>query len=299
MHSRMLVYLDEVARAGSIRKAAEKLNVASSSINRQILALEAELGAPIFERMHKHMRLTATGELLIAHVRDTLRDHRQLRERIVDMKGWRRGLVRIATMAGLANTLLPDVVIWMRERHPFVKLVISALSVNQVTNAVITGEADLGFAFNLPDDPKLRVVASARIPIGAVMAPDHPLANRETIRLGDCLGYPLIVPDRGMTIGRLVADGFERAGVTIDMAIESNSLELLKQTASRSQAVTFLNEIDVAVERRRGELVFLPLLDEHMGPHMFMLVHRTKGRLDAAQSLVMEELRKIIRETPG
>ncbi len=48
LHSQLLRYLDEVARAGSIRKASVKLNIASSSINRQILALEAELGSPIF-----------------------------------------------------------------------------------------------------------------------------------------------------------------------------------------------------------------------------------------------------------
>ena len=71
---RLLRYLDEVARLGSIRKAASRLNVASSAINRQILALENEIGAPIFERMPRRLRLTSTGEVLIAHVRETLRD---------------------------------------------------------------------------------------------------------------------------------------------------------------------------------------------------------------------------------
>src|ERR1700750_2052167 len=58
LHARILTYLDEVARLGSIRKAAARLNVASSAINRQILALEMELGAPIFERMPRRLRLT-------------------------------------------------------------------------------------------------------------------------------------------------------------------------------------------------------------------------------------------------
>ena len=64
LHSRLLKYLDEVARLGSIRKASARLNVASSAINRQILALENELGTPIFERMPRRLRLTATGEVL-------------------------------------------------------------------------------------------------------------------------------------------------------------------------------------------------------------------------------------------
>src|SRR5882757_246157 len=78
LHSRLLKYLDEVARVGSIRKASVRLNVASSAINRQILALENKLGAPIFERMPRRLRLTATGEVLIAHVRETLKGHQRV-----------------------------------------------------------------------------------------------------------------------------------------------------------------------------------------------------------------------------
>ena len=61
LHSRLLKYLDEVARVGSIRKAAARLNVASSAVNRQLRALEHELGAPIFERMRRRVRVTAAG----------------------------------------------------------------------------------------------------------------------------------------------------------------------------------------------------------------------------------------------
>jgi DNA-binding transcriptional LysR family regulator len=58
-------YFDEVARQGSIRKAADRLNVAPSAVNRQILKLEDELGAPLFERLPRGLRLTAAGEILI------------------------------------------------------------------------------------------------------------------------------------------------------------------------------------------------------------------------------------------
>jgi DNA-binding transcriptional LysR family regulator len=70
LHSRKLLYMHEIARCGSIRKAAARLNVASSAINRQILALEEEMGAPLFERLPRGLRLTAAGELCIEHIRD-------------------------------------------------------------------------------------------------------------------------------------------------------------------------------------------------------------------------------------
>src|SRR5216683_2923938 len=90
LHSRLLRYLDEVVSSGSIRKAAEKLNVASSSINRQILELEESLQARIFERLPRGLRLTSAGEVLITHVRQTLRDHDKVQTRILELQGLSR-----------------------------------------------------------------------------------------------------------------------------------------------------------------------------------------------------------------
>src|SRR6202007_2156881 len=98
LHARILRYLDEVARLGSIRKAASRLNVASSAINRQILALENEIGAPIFEHMRRCLPRTSPGEVLIAHVRETLKGHQRVEAQIAAFKGLTRGEVTIATM---------------------------------------------------------------------------------------------------------------------------------------------------------------------------------------------------------
>ena len=129
LHSRLLRYLDEVARLGSIRKAASRLNVASSAINRQILALESEIGTPIFERMPRRLRLTATGEVLIAHVRDTLKSHQRVAAQIEAFKGLTRGEVTIATMNGLAAGPLPRFLTGVLDRHRQGRLVHPALSV--------------------------------------------------------------------------------------------------------------------------------------------------------------------------
>ena len=62
LHGRLLSYLDEVARAGSIRKAAERLNVSPTAVNRQILQLEEMLDVQLFQRLPRGMKLTAAGE---------------------------------------------------------------------------------------------------------------------------------------------------------------------------------------------------------------------------------------------
>lgn len=297
LHSRLLGYLDEVARIGSIRRAAERLGIAASSINRQILALEKELDVPLFERLPRRLRLTVAGELLIAHVRQTLRDHTAMRSRLVDLKGQRRGLVRIATMGGLAHTLMPPLVNWMRTNLPHVKLVVRAHSRDDVVSAIVNAEADLGLGYQLPSDSKLRVLARTTSRIGAVTAPGHALARRRgggPVALSECVGFPMVIPDRSITIGAFLAEAFEQSMIGVETIAETNSVELLKRSVSLGETVAFLSEIETEVEVRRGEMVFMPLRDSGLQSQELRLVARRTAPLDPTQSRVAEELRRML-----
>src|SRR6516162_7249617 len=288
LHSRLLKYLDEVARLGSIRKAALRLNVASSAINRQILALENELGAPIFERLP----LTATGEVLIAHVRETLKNHQRVETHIEALKGLTRGEATIATMNGLAAGPLPRFLNSILETHPRVRLRLKVLPFDQISNAVLTGEADLGLSYGASPTPGLRVVASHDLSLGAVVSPKHPLTTRRPLRLADCAEFPLAIADASMTIRPAVELAFTRANLPLNATIETNSIEFLKKVARNGHAITFLNPVDVDDEVRVGEIrhLVLPELTQH--PISLKLIVRARGGLEAFPSLVVEELRK-------
>ena len=282
LHGRMLRYLDEVARSGSIRKAADRLNVAASAINRQILSLEAELETPLFERMPGGLRLTATGEILIAHVRDTLREHGRTLGRMAALKGLQRGEVVIATMGGLAATKLGEVLGAFRATHPRVKLTVRVLTRDGIVAALLAGEADLGLAFNLPSHPRLFRAMSFEHAIGAVMSPDHPLAGRLTLRFADCLAYPLLMAERGMSL-REAVDLLVPPSVDLAPALETNSLELMRHMARTSPCVTFMCQFEVEEELRAGRLAFVPVQG---GPALqsVALVHRASGPLDPVVS---------------
>ncbi len=69
-HLRSFASIAEVARSGSIRRAAERLNLTPSALTRRIQDIEHELGATLFERLPQGMRLNAAGELTARHIRD-------------------------------------------------------------------------------------------------------------------------------------------------------------------------------------------------------------------------------------
>ncbi|WER44579.1 LysR family transcriptional regulator [Cupriavidus sp. WKF15] len=286
MHARILRYLDEVVRRGSIRKAAEHLHVAPTAINRQILDLEAELGAPVFERINRRLRLTPLGEMVLAHVRQTLREHEALRERIEDFKGARRGEVTVAATAGLAGSLLPSLVHDFRQRYPGIILRVVDLPVAEIATAVEQGEADLGLGYDLPAAPALRVLATSDWQIGAVVPPDHALAEQPSVLLSECVGYPLVLPAPSLSIRAILDDAFARNAIDVTPAAESTSMALIQRLVMLGSGVALLNPLDIMEERARGALVLVPLRDRYLRRQTLALVARAHGTLSPAAELM-------------
>jgi DNA-binding transcriptional LysR family regulator len=299
LHSRLLRYLDEVARTGSIRKASDRLNIASSSINRQILALEAEIGTPIFDRLHRRLRLTTTGEVLIAHVRRTLKDMAQAEAQIEEIKGFRRGEVSVALVGGLASSFLSHIGATFRERYPRVKLRFRRLDGDKTAEAVINGECDLALSFWLPDDPGLRVISSVDCHFGAVVSADHPLAKRSSVRMSDCVDFPMVLPDQTMVVRQKLDTVFQRMGVQPSPLMESNSIEMIRGFVASGQGLSFLNQINVHDERLQGTIRFLPIIDR-CPPVTLKIASRAAGHPQLMPGLLADAIRAGLEELePG
>jgi DNA-binding transcriptional LysR family regulator len=282
LHGRALRYIDEVARQGSIRKAAKVLHIAPSAINRHIIEVEGDLNAQIFERLPRGLKLTSTGELLIAHIRDTLRAHERMRAQVRSLRGLSRGEVTIATMATLAAGRLADVVAQYREAHPLVHVRVMVSDRSGVTEMVASGRAEFALGYNLPQDSRLQRVAEFQHRLGAVVAKEHPLALKKSVRVADCMIYPLVLPDPSSSLRDLV-DKLAPVNAEVIPAVETNSMELMKRVVRQSQHVTFLNRVDVDQELRDGDFAFLPLVGA-AGRQRLSLVHRVRGTLSPASS---------------
>lgn len=290
MHARVLRYLDEVVRRGSIRKAAEHLHVAPTAVNRQILDLEAELGTPLFERIHKRLRLTPTGEMVLAHVRATLREHAALRERIAELQGARSGEITVAATTGLAGSLLPSLVHAFRQRHPGIVVRIIDLPLTDIAAAVEAGDADLGLAYDLSERPALRALATTEWPIGAVVPPRHALARQSSVLLSECLGHPLILPAPPLSIRSLLDQAFARNAIEVTPVAESTSMALIQRLVMLGEGIALLNPLDVMEECSRNALVFVPLRDAHLQRQTLVLAGRVRGQLSAAGELMAESI---------
>ncbi len=290
LHSRKLQYIDEIARSGSIRKAAARLNVASSAINRQILALEEEIGAPLFERLPRGLRLTAAGELCIEHIREVLKNYDRLEGRIRSLKMQQAGKVRLVTTVGLASGPLAEIIARFQTEHPRVYFQIRNDAGTTTVNPVLSGEVDIGLGFNIPATPGIRSLGSFDIPIGIVLPPGHRLIGDGPINLGDVVQERLLLAQQGTSLRDVINLALARLDVSVEPVLESNASEMLKKLVKCGAGLTMLNPLDVVTECRAGELVFRPIAEPHARHQPMKLFARARAPLDAATSLFVEYL---------
>ncbi|UXS02324.1 LysR family transcriptional regulator [Agrobacterium tumefaciens] len=290
LHSRKLQYIDEIVRCGSIRKAAARLNVASSAVNRQILAIEEEFGAPIFERLPRGLKLTAAGELCIEHIREVLKDYERLETRIRGLKMPQAGKVTMVATTGLAAGPLTAILHNFLEKHPRVRVLLHNDSGTPTVNPVLTGEADIGLGFNIPAAPGLRTLALFDVPVGVVLPPDHPLAERQSLDLTDIVHEKMVLSQPGTSLRNVINLVLAPLPMQVEPLLETNSVELMKQLVRSGSGLTLLNPLDVYLECKRGELVFRPFSTPHMRHQPMKLFARSRSTLDTAASLYVEFL---------
>jgi DNA-binding transcriptional LysR family regulator len=287
---RHFVYLDAVARAGSIRKAADKLHVASTALNRKILEIESEIGTPLFERLPRGVRLTAAGEVLLTAVRRTLADLRTAESQIEQLRGLVRGTVRVGGAESVSTDLLPSTIAQYQQTHPGVQFQMRSGVTIQLLQALIADEIDMVLVHDPAPSEALRVVTALPQPLCAMLRPDHPLAERQALRLSDCAEHPLALGDRSFGSRRLIDAVTARSRLTLKAVFEASSVQTLKDFTQLTGAISFQYQIGTLREARRGELRSIPLTDPAFSQSKLVLATREGRMLPIASQAFLEAL---------
>ncbi|MEJ8475925.1 LysR family transcriptional regulator [Roseibium algae] len=254
-------YFAVVAELGSIRAASRQLNIASSAVNRQILWLEEALSIQLFERVGRRLRLAQAGEILLAHVKRTYSDFDATMSELDALQGLRRGTVSIATVESMAETLLPVLVSSFRKQFPGIHVAVTVTNSIEAARLVEAGEADVGFTFDPPVTPSLTVAYHHDLPIGALMAPDHPLAKENGLSLSDCVRFPLALPARGLSLRVRIDAAMAQIPGNLRTFVEANSLRFMRALARDENVIGFQTLIGCEEDLDSGRLVFKNLAD--------------------------------------
>jgi len=294
-----LRYLDQVAKSGSIQKAAKELNVAASAIDRQILLLEQELDVELFERLPRGMRLTAAGDALVTLSRRWRTDERRVASEIKQLQGVDQGHVRLVAMDSHANGFLPRFIERLATEQPRISLEVEVASPDDALSALLEGSADIAAIFNLTPRRDLYVHWSTELPFGCVVAPDHVLAKSESVSLQEVVAHPIALQSKALMIRRYLDARYGWLFADPHKALVTNSLQLVKQLARGGSYVAFTSELDAAPEIIAGSLVFLPVRDKGAEPQTVSVAIDAKKPLSRIGRIVVDMLTNEIMSSLG
>ena len=203
VNSTALRYFVKVAELGSFRSASEALHIAASAVNRQIVQMEEELGAQLFERYkgRKNLRLTAAGETLLVHARSVLYEIKRAHEQIDALKGLRAGSVVVGVPETFARDFMPRVLAEFHERLPGITFNVVVDTSQRLIELLARDEIEVAMCYDPPRHQDLVYVADIERAVHAMMPADHPLAMRERLRLSDGHAVPEDPASDGLRAG--------------------------------------------------------------------------------------------------
>jgi len=232
MNARQLEVFRAIMRSGTLTAAAQLLHVSQPAISKVLRHMEDQLGYRLFDRVGGRLQPTPEAELLFADADRVFREIETLRDLAVRIRERRVGLVRIGASVPPIFALLPRALTAFQDRHPEVRVVLRALSAEELSEAILGGEVDLGLTLSVIRVPMVQAEALAQAPVVVVVPAGSPLAARAAIGAADLVGERLISYGSHADIGPLLDAAFERAGtvrkVQTEIAMAISALPLVQ-----------------------------------------------------------------------
>src|SRR4051812_13406858 len=223
---RHLMALEAVAETGSFSQAATRLGYAQSAISQQISALERAVGHRLVDRPGgpRSVSLTEAGKVLLQHAGFIVARLAAAKADLDAMAAGDAGVLRVATFQSASARLLPPTLLQFRAAWPDINVELRNEPVGvQLEGLIRAGQADIAFAdLASIDDSTHATVELIRDPNVLITAPDHPLAEADTVDLAQLAGVRMISMPSDDVCAIRTARALERVGVGPDIVFRSD-----------------------------------------------------------------------------
>jgi len=277
-----LAYFFAAVQCGTVRAAADKLDIAPSAVSRQIALLEQELALSVLERHRRGVVPTQAGQLLIDYYREQTAHQSDLLSKLQEVRGLKRGHVDVALGEGFVVDFMQGPMAHFSQRHPHISVTLDLAGTNDVLRRVAEDEAEIGLVYQPPHDPKIVSRAVQRQPMRVIVRANSALQPPARFTLADLASRPVALTHSSYGTRQLLGLAEYAAKVKLTPALTSNSINVLKQFVRSGLGVTVLPEFAVTAELESGELHAIPIDDPVLEAAEAHLITRTGRKLSVA-----------------
>lgn len=282
---RHLHYFQAVAQYSSFTRAAKALHVSQPALSQQIRQLEEHLGAQLFDRQGRTVRLTDAGEVYLRYAQQALQDLEAGRRALHDVSDLSRGSLRIAVAPTFASYLLGPLVEAFYRRYPNVTLTIQEMLQERVETQLLEDELDIGIAFDKPTSNAVQFKPLLVETLALVINRTHPLAERKQIDRNTLEQESLVLLTREFATRRQIERYCQEHDLALHVQMESNSLNAITEVVRRTGLSTLL---PAAIAANNEYLLAINL--EPAAPQRSAILMQRKGAYQSAAMSAFIEL---------
>ncbi|CRM02202.1 MULTISPECIES: LysR family transcriptional regulator [Pseudomonas] len=294
MNLRTLRAFVEVVRQGGFSQAAEVVSLTQSSVSKAVKTLEDELGTPLLSRLGHKNELTAAGEIAYSRALVMLAEHNDLVAQINDLRGLKRGVLRIGLPPVGCGVVFATMFATYRSRYPDIDIELTEYGSKKLRECLDAGEVDLA-ALLLPIDEGFDYQPVRNEPLMAVLPIGHPLAARASIDFTDLADSPFILFEAGFALNAKILKACERKGVMPKITARSGQIDFIVDLVSAGLGVAFLPRM-LAHKHQHAGIALIPLDEPHTDWHI-ALAWRASAHLPPAARAWLELAREPQRST--
>lgn len=229
-----LQILQTVLEKGGFTAAAEHLTMTQSAVSHALANLESELGVALVERERGNLRLTASGEKIMPHVRELLFRAESIRQEAAAAKGLACGKLRVGTFRSTSARLLPGIIRECRQRYPGLEIVLFEGNDGEIYRWIKDRVVEVGFVTQLVSD--LPVVSLTRDEFVALLPARHPLARYSQVSVQQLAAAPFILSSGGCE--GLILQIFEAENINLHPQFEVSDVPTVIAMVQEGLGVT-------------------------------------------------------------
>lgn len=283
---RQLQMFESVARTGSFTHAAEELLLAQPTVSMQLKKLSETVGATLFEQIGNGIRLTEAGRELDVACEEVFGALASLETRIADLKGLRRGKLRLATISS-AKYIGPHLLGRFGHRYPGVEFSLTVVNRESLIQRINDQHDDLYILGRPP--PELDIVALPLVPnpLVAVAPHDHSLVGVPRISIARLQKEPFIMREPGSGTRNAVLELFASRGLPPPSTrMELSSTEAMKQATAAGLGISVMSLHALALEGTDGPLAVLDVQGFPLKRHWYLAYANSRKLTVLAQAFL-------------
>jgi DNA-binding transcriptional LysR family regulator len=259
MHMQALQIFRDVARARSFSRGASTNGVSQSAASQAISQLEKHLEVQLIDRSQRPLVLTSAGQIFYEGCKSLLDRYDTLENEVRAYNRRWVGTLRIASIYSIGLHHLPDYTNRFSADHRDARVRIECLPPERVYEAVLEDEADLGLVSYPRHDRRLTAIEWRNERMVVVCPTSSPLTRKAQLDPVDLEGQRFVAFDRDLPIRQALDRYLKRHRVSVEVALEFDNIENIKQAISRNTGLSILPETTVQAEVDSRQLSVLPL----------------------------------------